>query len=203
MVPSVVFWQIWMWIYRPPSSDIVSLYYLAYLKFHLATVHLADVPHMVLVNTNAFLTGIGTLLFFLNGESIVGLTLSRLVALAAIVGVVRLARGTGKYHYPLFAFAYVCVLLVWHGTPGPRFLLPLAPLLLAGFAGEMQRLLRMVHSTWRRPETGQKITALVVGALLASFGVYAGWNMERGLRGFLPEVFREARVRLAANRIGS
>ncbi len=200
MLPAVVFWQTWMWIYRPLSSDIVSLYYLAYLKFHLATVHLADVPHMVLVNTNAFLTGIGTLLFFLNGESIVGLVLSRLVALAAIVGVVRLARGTGKYHYPLFALAYVCVLLVWHGTPGPRFLLPLAPLLLAGFAAEMQRLSDMILATWRKPETGQKITAVAVGALLALFGAYAGWNMERGLRGFLPEVFSEARVRLAANR---
>ena len=64
------------------------------------------------------------------------------LAVAMMVGCVRMVRqGYGRL-YALFGLVSVAMLLLWHYQPNQRFILPLAPLLLAGFCFEMAELAR-------------------------------------------------------------
>ena len=186
MLPAVAGWQFWTHRHMSPSHDLVTLYYTNYLGFQVYNVGLADLPSVIWHNLNAFILAIGKLLLFdldLFGSK----PLERILAVAAITGVVRLARRTGQLQYPLAALVYSAMLLVWHYQPDQRFVFPLYPLLLAGFWMEMRNLFGALRAAWH--ERGSDRVAATIGAgVLAAFAVFFAFTTLHVLFRLIPDV---------------
>ncbi len=143
MAPSVLGWQWWVHQHLSPAVDDVAAFYTDYTGYRLYNVSWPDLPLLVWRNLNVLLTGLGELLALPDFGSTLGHFLPCLVALTAIYGVVALARRTRKLSlYHVFGLATLPLLVIWHYPPGPRFSLPLLPLLLAGFTSAIWSLMR-------------------------------------------------------------
>ncbi len=163
--PRLPGWQWWVsaGIFRT-LWDLVTLYYTNYVGFQIYNVPLQDLPLVMWHNLDGFLIGAGKLLTF---DIPVGSKhLERVIAAAAIAGCVRLARKTGRLHYPLAALGMSVLLLVWHYTPDQRFVFPMYPLLLAGLWTELANVAAALKTSWKRPAKADR-SAAVVGAGLA------------------------------------
>lgn len=186
MLPAVITWQLWTWRHISPSRDPVTLYYTNYLGLQLHNVALADLPSVIWHNLDAFLTAIGKLLLFDIG-SISGKPLARVVAIAAIAGIVRLARRTGNLQYPFAALAYSALLLVWCYQPDERFVFPLYPLLLAGLWTELRNLVATLKTAWakRGPD---RVAASIGAAALTTFALFVAFTHAYGLTHVIPDL---------------
>ncbi len=143
MAPSVLGWQWWVHQHLSPAVDDVAAFYTDYTGYRLYNVSWPDLPQLVWRNLNVLLTGLGELLAMPDFGSALGHLFPCLVALIAFYGVVALARRTQKLSlYYIFGLAMLPLLLIWHYPPGPRFSLPLLPLLLAGFTSAIRSLMR-------------------------------------------------------------
>ncbi len=170
MFPAIAGWQFWTRSHLSPSHDLVTLYYTNYLAFWLDNISLAALPSLVWHNLDAFLIATGKLLLFDLGP-IGSKHIERVVAIAAIAGMVRLARRTGHLQYPFAALAYSAMLLIWHYQPDQRFVFPLYPLLLAGFWIEARNMLHALKTSWDK--RGSERFASVIGSV--AFTVFAGF----------------------------
>lgn len=199
MLPAVAGWMLWAGHHMTGARDIVSLYYTNYLGYQIYNIGWRDLPLVMWKNLDGVFSGIAGLLIFDLGKSALGVHLSRLLAIGAIVGVVRLARTRGVTPYHGFAAAYTAILLVWHYPPNERFLLPLFPLLLAGVGRELAHLGSVIRSAWRQGALNRAVAAgMVAGAAtLAAFGMVM--NAGAIFREF-PGIMGQHRAVLASNR---
>jgi hypothetical protein len=110
-----------------------------------------------------------------------------------------MARRSGALHYPVFALLFVVQALMWHYPPHNRFVLPILPVLLAGFWTELKHLAGIVRQSFRKPKREDRIAAAVVTAGLAVFALFAASRIHYGLTDFLPGVLGHHRRALAAN----
>ena len=78
--------------------------------------------------------------------------------------------------YTLFAAGYVVLVLVWNYVPDQRFLLPVYPLLVAGFYEETARVLRALERSWRTEGVADRVAAAAVAAVLSGVAVFAVWR---------------------------
>lgn len=148
MLPAVAGWNLWSRAHLPASSDSVLLYYTNYLGYQFYNVSWSDLPAVLIKNFGQLLRSLASLISGLGENTIDGLSAGivwadlawKLVAMLAIGGVIRHARIVGWNPYHLFAAGHVAMLLLWHFPPNERFLLPLLPLLLAGFSFQLQRM---------------------------------------------------------------
>ena len=189
MLPAVVAWQAWVWAHVSRSTDLVTLYYTNYFGFHRYNIEPGDLPRVIWYNLDALFMSAGQLLTF-DTSLFESKHLERIVGLAAIVGTVRLARRTGKLHYPLAAAFFAAMLLVWNYPPDQRFVFPLYPLLLAGLATELLHLLRVLQLAWRKNAPGDRAAAICVGAVS---GLFVGFVLAANLYGlfaFEPRLLR-------------
>jgi len=116
------------------------------------------------------------------------------LALAMIVGCVRMVRQGYARLYALFGLVSVGMLLVWHYQPNQRFILPLAPLLLAGFCFAMVELTAWVQQQNR----GLAVRGLAVAlALVLTGSVVLQICMDVGV---LPQLARNDRANTGAYR---
>lgn len=189
MGPAVVGWQIWTASHAPVARDAVSLYYLDYSGFYRANIGWRDLPAVVWENLNAILTAGGKLLCFFDESSFGAATLGRVLTIGAVAGVIRVARRTGRWQFPAFAAAFLGVLATWHYVPEPRFLVPVAPLMAAGLAAELEALARKLGEAWKRGKRADRAAAVAVGVALALLGSHAARQALYGLRVFLPSAF--------------
>ncbi|MBZ5593419.1 MAG: hypothetical protein LAP39_14345 [Acidobacteriia bacterium] len=167
MVPAVAGWTLWVRHHLSHATDIVSVYYTDYLGYERLCVGWRDLPVVVWRNLDGIFHGItGFLMCGLSGTPL-GMYLSRALAIAALVGTVRLARQRGMTVYHWFAAAYAAILLVWHFPPNERFLLPVIPLLLAGFVTEGAFLAGIIRQSWNRNTTNRVVALGMVAGLLA------------------------------------
>jgi hypothetical protein len=150
-------------------------------------------------NLDGVFSGITGLLIFDLGKSVIGMHLSRFLAIGAIAGVVRMARTRGLSPFHGFAAAYTAVLLVWHFPPNERFMLPLFPLLLAGLGSELAHLGGVIRSVWRQSAANRVVAAgMIAGAAtLAGCGIVT--NAGAIFREF-PGIIEQHREVLASNR---
>jgi len=93
-------------------------------------------------NTGALLQAMGSLVFPQMMEGWLAKVILWPLAGMMIVGCARMVRQGYARLYALFGLVSTAMLLVWHYQPNQRFILPLAPLLLAGFCFEMVELAR-------------------------------------------------------------
>lgn len=142
MLPAVAGWAVWSRLHAAPGHDVVTLCYTNYLGYYFTNVGWDNIGHILWRNTSALLEAMGSLVFPQMMEGALAKLILWPLAVGMIIGCLRMARqGYGRL-YALFGAASVAMLLVWHYQPNQRFILPLAPLLLAGFCFEMAHLAR-------------------------------------------------------------
>jgi hypothetical protein len=197
-LPPVVAWNLWSWSHRAPAHDLVTLYYTDYVGYYLSDVSWGSLPTLLWTNLDVLTSSIGGLLVFGIDDSFIGKSVLRVLACASIAGAVRLARRSGFTSYHAYALGYGLLLLSWNYTPDERFLLPVAPALLAGLFAELENLLRTIRVSLRRP--GQRIAAVAVALALAPLaGVYVQGTYSalcQGLPGMIARNRRELDRRL-------
>jgi hypothetical protein len=161
MSPAVVSWTFWMSTHLSHRTNAVSLYETDYVGYYLYDLSWRDLPAMISMNALAIFYAIRNLLILTDDSS---LWFAALLSAGCISGVVRLCRLRGLRQYPLFACLYTILLVVWHFQPNGRFLIPLLPLLLAGFWVEVNHLSVMIRSTLRSSSLANRSVALLLSA---------------------------------------
>ncbi|HVP47380.1 MAG TPA: hypothetical protein VMT32_12380 [Bryobacteraceae bacterium] len=171
MFPAVAGWSLWTRGHLRHATDIVSLYYIDYMGYRRFCMGWRDLPVVIWKNLDGLFHG--TTGFVMCGlrDTPMGMYLSRLLAIGAIAGVVRLARRGGMTPYHWFAAGYAVILLVWHFPPDERFLLPVFPLLLAGFATEGGHLAGVMKKAWSCSRANRAVACGLVTGVVAAAGL--------------------------------
>ncbi len=169
MLPAVAAWSLWSAAHRGGATDWVSLYYLDYAGYYLQNVTLLDLPTFIYRNMDSILTSLGDMLLFQVSGVFLGRQLGWIVALASIMGCVRLARRGAHLHYLLFAAGLVCLLLIWNFPANPRFLLTLFPIFYYGFWTELAHLAGLIQSAAIHAQASQRGAARIAWAALGLF----------------------------------
>ena len=196
MLPAPLAWQWWTWQHLSRSRDLVTLYYTNYVGFQIYNVPIRDLPLVVWHNLDAYLIGIGKVLTF--DVPYGSVHFERVVAVAAMAGVIRLTRRTGRVQYPFAALGISALLLVWHYTPDQRFVFPLYPLLLAGLWAELENVCRLLGASWRKTAAADRVAALAGAGVIAAFAAFLVFTTAFGLFRFLPTLFDAYRADLDA-----
>jgi hypothetical protein len=168
LLPAVAAWTLWGALHKPASSDLTLMYYTDYLRYEFVNVGWDNLALVVWKNLDQLLYGMGSLVL----PKVIDLPpvkiLAQVIAVAMIAGVVRLARRGVAVDYALFALVSVGILLVWHFPPNERFVLPIFPLLIAGFFAEIEHLGAMLRPAFRHRDRSQRIVARIFAAGLAA-----------------------------------
>jgi 4-amino-4-deoxy-L-arabinose transferase-like glycosyltransferase len=199
MVPPVLGWAVWSAENRPGGTDNVTLYYTNYFGHFLANFQWSEAHVYIWKNVDGMLNGLGAFLLPNTTQSLLDKVLAESLAIAGIIGVVRLVRSHGQsiyVPYAAFAACYALLLAVWYFPPTERFMLPVAPLWLAGFYGEMKRVAESIAVVFRKPERSQKIAGGLIAGLLALLLVLCGARQWALLTEGLPRFYKEHAERL-------
>ena len=140
MLPAVAGWTAWSRLHAAPGHDVVTLCYTNYLGYYFTNVGWDNIGHVLARNTGALVEAMGSLVFPQMMEGWLARVILWPLAGLMLVGCVRMVRQGYARLYALFGVVSAALLLVWHYQPNQRFILPLAPLLLAGFCFEMVEL---------------------------------------------------------------
>src|SRR5262249_43928111 len=126
--------------------------------------------------------------------------LSIFFTVACVSGTICLAKRSKMLQYPLFACPFVSMLLVWHYEPMERFIVPLFPLLLAGFSTEALRLCSLAATALRSPNRAERSLALGAWAcLFALFGMAVS-TAHRHVSENIPQAIADYRAKLNEGR---
>jgi len=167
MLPAVAGWALWSRFHAAPGQDVVTLCYTNYLGYYFKNVGWDNIAHVISRNAGALLEAMGSLIFPQLTQGLLEKLLLWPLGVATIFGTVRmLKRGYGEL-YALFACISLGMLLVWHYEPNQRFILPMAPLLLAGFCFEMDHLAEL----FRRATGHRNLAPRAVARTLACYVV--------------------------------
>jgi hypothetical protein len=199
MLPAVIAWGFWSAMSRGEGKDPVTLYYTNYFGDYLANFHFQEAYLYLWKNTDGILHGLGALLLPDVTQSLFDKVLAETLAIAGIIGVVRLVReNRDSVYVPYAAFAgfYSLLLVIWYFPPNERFMLPVVPLWLAGLYTELKRLALNIAVVFRKPETGQKVAGGVIAALLATVLVFCGLRQWQLLTTGLPQFYEDHAERL-------
>jgi len=199
MLPCVAGWAIWSTANRSPDTDNVTLYYTNYFGHFLSNFQWKETHIYVWKNVDGMLHGLGALLLPDTTHSTLDKVLAVSLAIAGVIGVVRLARANRQSIYvPYAAFAgcYALLLAVWYFPPTERFMLPVAPLWLAGFYAEMKQVARNISTVFRKPEMSQKVAGGLIAGLLTIMMVLCGLRQWTLLTDGLPRFYEDHAERL-------
>ena len=200
MLPAVAGWMLWSKAHTPAGGDLATLYYTNYVGFYRATTTRHDLLALLTTNAEAYLRGLGGLVVLNTGDGFGAKLFTRILALVAIAGAARLARGRGVTHFHLFGAAYSMMLIGWNYGPNERFLLPLLPLVWAGFSEECGNLLAMAWRAWTSARMDQRVAAGLIFAAVAALVVVGSAATWRGFTAFLPQLMENRRNALAESR---
>jgi hypothetical protein len=151
-------------------------------------------------NVSALLESMGSLVFPQMMQGLLAKFILQPLAVAMILGCIRMVRQGHAGLYSLFGGISLLMLLVWHYEPNQRFILPLAPLLLTGFCFEMAHLARLFRGAFTHRDRSQRIVAYVfAGFLITVLAVGASLQIYMNV-GVIPELFRNDRSNTVAYR---
>ena len=140
MLPAMAGWAVWSRLHAAPGHDVVTLCYTNYLGYYFTNVGWDNIAHVLARNSASLLEAMGSLVFPQMMEGWLAKVILWPLAGLMIAGCVRMVRQGYARFYTLFALVSAGMLLVWHFQANQRFILPLAPILLAGFCFEMAEL---------------------------------------------------------------
>jgi drug/metabolite transporter superfamily protein YnfA len=201
MLPSIAGWMLWSRLHAAPGRDVVTLCYTNYLGYYRMNVGWDNIGHVLWRNLNALLEAMGSLVFpQAMQEGLLAKLILWPLAVAMILGCVRMVQqGLGRL-YALFGGVSVAMLLMWHYQPNQRFLLPLAPLLLAGFCFEMARMAEWLRKAITHQSSARRLAAYSFAGCLAivlTGGLVLQISMDVSV---VPNLFRNDRANARAYR---
>jgi hypothetical protein len=198
MLPAIAGWAIWCAIHAAPGQDLVTLCSTSYIRYQFLNVGWDNFGSVLWQNFDALLQSMGSMVFpqMLNGLAAV--VILQPLAIFIVLGIVRMVRRGEGLLYALFAAFSAVMLLVWHYPPNQRFILPLAPLLLAGFCCSMSHLMQALRIAFRHRDRSQRVAAYaftgwVTLVLATGFGLQIYMSSS-----VVPELFREDRDKTRA-----
>jgi drug/metabolite transporter superfamily protein YnfA len=201
MLPAIAGWTLWSRMHAVPGRDVVTLCYTNYLGYYLVNVGWDNLAHVLWRNLSALLESMGSMVFPQAMEE--GL-LAKLIlwplAVAMIFGCVRMVRqGFGRL-YAFFGGVSLAMLLIWHYQPNQRFILPLAPLFLAGFCFEMVYLAERFREAIAHRSRARRLAAYSFAGCLVTVltvGLVLQISMDVGV---IPNLFKDDRANALAYR---
>ena len=180
-------WLLWTHTHAYTGTDPVTIYYVDYARFYLASVHASDIPQFVQTNLDSMATGTARLLFATSGLDLASRMFAFVVAMAAASGIRRMVARSGQAHFAVFSLASFLMFIPWNWPPNERYLLPLWPAIAAGFYLE----LRHFFDLCRKNLSGSLPSRVFAGALIVLGTVVCAAIPFRNVRGVLldlPEV---------------
>ena len=162
MFPFVAGWMLWARLHQLHTDDIALVYYTDYFRYEIYNVSLHNLHLVLWKNLDALVASMGSLLLPNVVTSLFMKIVEELFGVASISGIVRLVKSGRAVHYAIFAAGAAFMLVIWHFPPDERFILPLAPLALAGFLTEMEHFVAMARSGLRHREASQRVAAAVM-----------------------------------------
>jgi hypothetical protein len=172
VLPPFIGWMLWSRTHQAPGSDIITMCYTNYLGFLFQNVGWDNLGMVLWRNFSALLESFGSYVF---PQMIGGLPAKMILqplALAMILGTIRMGRDSLYAVFGLFSSA---MLLIWDFAPNQRFVLPLAPLLLAGFYTEASHFAGLVRKAFAHKDRSQRVVAYgFAGFLIAILATGAG-----------------------------
>lgn len=194
MLPGVAGWILWVQWRRVPSADPTLLYYTDYFGYWVQDFSSAGVPRMIWKNLDSLLSAIGGLFVFGLGDSFAAKSAARVLSVAALAGTARLARRGRGLIFFLFTGAYLAMLPAWNFPADHRFLVPVFPMLLAGFWTEVRRAAGKVRAAFAAGRTIERVAAGAIGVALAAIVLAAASGAYLGLFRALPRFLEERRA---------
>lgn len=199
LFPFVAGWTLWSNFHRAPAQDLLTAYYTDYIGYFRMIFDPADLPLMLWKNVDGLFTSLGAFLLPAVHPGMLAWMTVRVLGVAAIAGMVRLVTANPQTH-PLagFAILYTVMLLVWPWPPEERMILPVLPLVLAGFLAEFHRIAGAIRISLAHRDRSQRIAARLFAAALAALFAFCFYTQAeiRLLR--MPELMASHRARLAA-----
>ena len=201
MLPAIGGWTLWSRMHAAPGHDVVTLCYTNYLGYYFMNVGWDNIVQILWRNLSALLESMGSLVFPQAMEE--GL-LAKLIlwplAVAMILGCIQMVRhGFGRL-YALFGGVSLAMLLVWHYQPNQRFVLPLAPLLFAGFCFEMVNMAEWFRKAIAHRSRARRLAAYSFAGCLVivlTGGLVLQISMDVGV---IPNLFNNDRANTLAYR---
>jgi hypothetical protein len=191
MLPAVIAWTLWSRAHQAPGHDIITRVYTNYLGYYLDNVSLSNVHLVIWKNVSALLESFGSYVFPQMIGGILAKFILQPLGLAMILGIIRMGRTS---LYSLFGVFASAMLLLWNFTPNQRFVLPLAPLLLAGFWVEAKHFATLVRAALHHKDRGQRVVAWgFTSFLILILAAGAGLQVYMWFR-ILPEQARDDRA---------
>lgn len=187
MLPAVAGWQWWAAAHRA-APDPLTLFYTDYFGYHRQDVPLSEWPDLAAFNLNPLVKALAELVVFDEDGGLVALTIARLLMAAMVLGTVRLIRQGRFLQVGCFGVAYLLQFLFWNYPPTHRFLLPLAPLAVAGVWTELKSLGGIIRVAYAK-KGADRVVAAGMASLLVLLGVSTVKYAYDGLFRFLPPVF--------------
>lgn len=201
MLPAIAGWLFWSRMHAAPGHDVVTLCYTNYLGYYLTNVGSDNIGHILWRNLNALLEAIGSLVFpQAMEEGLLAKVILWPLAVTIILGCIRMVRQGFGLLYAFFGGVSLAMLLIWHYQPNQRFVLPLAPLLLAGFCFEMVNVAEWLRKAIAYRNRTRRLAAYSFAACLATVltvGLVLQISMDVGV---VPNLFRNDRANTLAYR---
>lgn len=198
LVP-ILGWSLWISAHRHPATTMLERYYTDYLSYQFEAVPLASLPAHVYQQLDPYIAALSRMLLLHFGDTLGWVMVSRLAAIAAISGIIRLMRRGLLHAYGIYALLSTAMMLVWYFPPDPRAMLPLTPLLLLGLAVEVECFTNVIRVAWSRRGAERLFAGVCAGlCLLLPFAMTA--NGVQSLLTNGPAVFAMERRFLAEAR---
>jgi hypothetical protein len=203
-LPLSLAWIVWSRIHQSPASGEIALYYTNYIGYHFTQFEWASAHLFLWRNIDGFLTGAGGLILPTIFDSQIAHILTQVLAVASIAGIVRMVRGGNRIALLAAAVAtpFTALLLVWSFPPNERFVLPLAPLVWAGFLTEIGHIGGGIVRNFKHRDRGQRIAAGVMAAICCSmlaWILYGNWELRTS---YFPQLVAGQRERRATGEAG-
>jgi hypothetical protein len=131
-------WFLWTHTHAYTGADPVTIYYVDYARFYLASVHASDIPRFVQANLDSMATATARLLFATSGLDLASRMFAWVVAIAAASGIRRMVARSGQIHFAMFSLLSFLMFVAWNWPPNERYLLPLWPAIAVGFYLELR-----------------------------------------------------------------
>jgi hypothetical protein len=201
MLPAIAGWAAWSRMHAAPGHDVVTLCYTNYLGYYLMNVGWDNLGQVLWRNLSALLESIGSLVFpQMMEEGPLAKSILWPLGVVMILGCVRMVRqGAGRL-YAFFGAVSLAMLLIWHYQPNQRFVLPVAPLLLAGFCFEIVHLAARFRQAIAYRSRIRRLAAYSVSGCVVTVltvGLVLQICMDVGV---IPNLFRDDRANTLAYR---
>jgi hypothetical protein len=168
LLAAMAVWTLWTRAHLPRTTDLTVLYYADYMGFRAPNFGLDNITVILWKNLDRILYSIGGLILPEVTDMLPVKILTQVLGVAMISGVIRMARRGMAVDYALFSLASSGILMMWHYPANERLVLPMAPLLVAGFITEAGHFWAMLRLALRQGDTGQRVVGAGFGLVATS-----------------------------------